>query len=99
MCQPPGVNIVALRSPDSTIDKQNKETWVNNWYTKLSGTSMATPVAAGLAAQLLEMDDGLSPDALKDLLMKTARKLDGYGQHDQGAGVVDGSNANQWMKQ
>jgi serine protease AprX len=89
----PGVNIVALRAPGSIIDKQNKETRVDNWHTKLSGTSMATPVAAGFAAQLLERDDGLSPDALKDLLMKTARKLDGYGPHDQGAGVIDGSNA------
>ncbi|MBS4031339.1 MAG: S8 family peptidase [Clostridiales bacterium] len=89
----PGVNIVALRSPGSFIDKKNKETRVDGWHTTLSGTSMATPVCAGLIAQLLEMDETLSPDELKKLLMETARNLEGFGQNDQGAGIVNGKTA------
>ncbi|MDW7650061.1 MAG: S8 family peptidase [Bacillota bacterium] len=89
----PGVNIIALRSPGSFIDKQNKETRVDQWHTSLSGTSMATPVCAGLAAQLLVMNPELTPDDLRDLLMQTARQLNGYGTNDQGSGVVDGQKA------
>jgi serine protease AprX len=89
----PGVNIVALRSPGSFIDKKNKETRVDGWHTSLSGTSMATPVCAGLAAQLLEANETLSPDELKTLLMETARKLEGYGENDQGAGIINGKAA------
>ncbi|MCW3489676.1 S8 family peptidase [Dethiobacter alkaliphilus] len=91
----PGVQITALRSPGSTIDKQNKDARVDNWHTSLSGTSMATPVCAGVIAQLLQQDPFLSPDEIKNLLMETAKPLTGYGENDQGAGVVNAHQASQ----
>ena len=93
----PGMNIVALRSPGSFIDKKSKETRVDGWHTTLSGTSMATPVCAGLVAQLLEINGNLSPDALKLLLKETARKLGEFGENDQGAGMVNGKAASDSM--
>jgi len=47
-------------------------------YTRLSGTSMATPVVAGAAALMLQKDPTLTPDTVKARLMKTAWK--GYPQ-------------------
>jgi serine protease AprX len=85
----PGVNIVSLRSPGSLLDKQNKQSRVGSWYTTLSGTSMATPVCAGVVAQLLQLDSSLAPDQVKSLLMDTAWKIANMDQNTQGAGVID----------
>lgn len=89
----PGVYIVSLRSPNSLLDKQNKEARINNWYTSLSGTSMATPVCCGVVAQLLGHDDTLTPDGVKTLLMGTATKLDDFDAYAQGAGVINAQKA------
>ena len=84
----PGVQITSLRSPGSYIDKQNKESRVDDWHTTLSGTSMATPVCAGVIAQLLEQDPTRSPDEIKTILMETAIKLPNQTKNDQGAGLI-----------
>lgn len=88
----PGVNIISLRSPNSYIDKRNKQTRVNDWYTTLSGTSMATPVCAGVVALLLQHDRSLTPDMVKSRLMKSARTLN-LDPNIQGSGVVDALGA------
>jgi serine protease AprX len=46
----------------------------SNFYFKLSGTSMATPVVSGAVALLLEKEPNLTPDQVKARLMKTASK-------------------------
>ena len=84
----PGNNITSLRSPGSFLDKQNKDARVGNWYFTLSGTSMATPVCAGVAAQLLQKSPATTPDELKKLLINTARPLPNVGENDQGAGLI-----------
>ncbi|MCR3921963.1 MAG: S8 family peptidase [Firmicutes bacterium] len=85
----PGVNIVSLRSPGSFIDKQNKSARVASDYISLSGTSMATPVCAGVVALLLEKDPMLTPARTKTLLCETAGLLPAYGENDQGAGLIN----------
>ena len=89
----PGVNIISLRSPGSNLDKNNKNSRVGEWYTSLSGTSMATPVCAGVVAQMLQADGSLTPDQIKTRLMETARKLENMGPNIHGAGVVDAQKA------
>lgn len=88
----PGVNTVSLRSPGSTIDKQNKKSRVDTWYFSLSGTSMATPVCSGIVAQILQFNGSLTPDQVKTRLVETARTLD-LEPNIQGAGVVDAKRA------
>ncbi len=49
----------------------------NNGYQDAQGTSMASPVTAGVAAMLLSYFPDLTAEQLKDILMKSVRKLDG----------------------
>lgn len=89
----PGVNIVSLRSPGSVLDKQNKKSRVGSSYIALSGTSMATPICAGIVAQLLQFDPTLKPDEVKSRLKDTANPLPGVAPTTQGAGVIDAQRA------
>jgi subtilisin family serine protease len=45
-----------------------------NKYIRLSGTSMAAPMAAGAAALLVQREPGLTPGQVKSRLMRTASK-------------------------
>jgi serine protease AprX len=57
-------------------------------YASLSGTSMAAPHIAGIAAQLLQVDPDLSPAEVGSILTATATS---YGEpgYAAGAGLVD----------
>lgn len=88
----PGVNITSLSNR-------------GNGYVSMSGTSMATPFAAGVAALMVQAKPGISPSQVKGLMMKTADKLEpqsstpgrGFGIHDQGAGVLDPVEAVEYL--
>lgn len=64
-------------------------------YIGMPGTSMATPIVAGVAAQMIGANPDLTPDQVKEILTSTADKLpDGrLGANTQGAGVVDPKEA------
>lgn len=70
----PGVNILS--------------TWLDGTYTKLSGTSMASPHAAGGAALLLAGQPGITRRSVRIRLRKKALKLKGYSKLAQGAGLL-----------
>ncbi|MGW1022110.1 S8 family serine peptidase [Streptomyces sp. NPDC002577] len=63
----PGVNILAARS---------QFTDGSGSYTSMSGTSMATPHVAGVAALLAEEHPDWTGAQLKDALMSTSKQLD-----------------------
>ena len=52
-------------------------TFPNNEYNSISGTSMASPVTAGVAAMLLSYFPELSATDLKEIMMKSVRTFDG----------------------
>ncbi|MGG2025884.1 S8 family serine peptidase [Gottfriedia sp. S16(2024)] len=59
-------------------------------YDNLSGTSMATPNVAGVAALLKQANPNLTPAEIKETLMNTADPLNGdYSVFESGAGQVD----------
>lgn len=80
----PGTDIVSLSSPGSQLEKQLPENRVGEYYIRLSGTSMATPICAGVVAQLLEANPYLSPNDVKSILMSTSKptKVDQAGYID-----------------
>jgi subtilisin family serine protease len=54
-------------------------TFPGNRYGRLSGTSMATPHVAGLAALILSLDPGLTPDQVRALIEQNADDLGSAG--------------------
>ncbi|WP_085992996.1 S8 family serine peptidase [Oceanobacillus senegalensis] len=84
----PGVDIVSLRSPYSYLDLTSRSKRINQHYTTMSGTSMATPICAGVCAQLLELNKNLTPDEVKRQLLENAENL-GLDPHIQGKGSLD----------
>ena len=79
----PGVDIIAARAANTAMGDV-----VDKYYTSASGTSMATPHAAGVCALLLEAEPELTPAQVKQRLMETAITL-GESGYAQGDGRVD----------
>lgn len=88
----PGVNIVSLRVPGSYLDKLAKANRVGEHYIAMSGTSMATPIAAGIAALILQKYKGLAPAEVKRLLTAGAEDWS-LPENVQGHGYADASNS------
>ncbi len=78
----PGVNIIAARAKDTAMG-----TIIDDYHTQASGTSMATPHCAGVAALLICKFPEITAQEVKDVLMKSAKniKLD---PNTQGSGRV-----------
>lgn len=84
----PGVNIISLRTPGSFLDKISKSSRVEDNYFSLSGTSMATPICAGVAALVLQAYPQYTPDQMKQQLLQGAVDR-GLPPYVQGAGYLD----------
>ncbi|ADU92702.1 S8 family serine peptidase [Geobacillus sp. Y412MC52] len=89
----PGVNIVSLRAPRSMLDKMNKQSRVGDHYMAMSGTSMATPICAGIVALMLEARPGATPDEVKQALKDGADLWKGRDPNVYGAGYVNAKRA------
>ncbi|WP_164670799.1 S8 family peptidase [Virgibacillus doumboii] len=87
----PGVNIISLRSPNSFLDKTSPGSRVGTNYASLSGTSMATPICAGVVAQLLQKEPNLSPDQVKEQLINACQDI-GQPPNVQGHGYLNAAN-------
>ncbi len=74
----PGVNIYSTK--------------LGGGYITETGTSMATPHAAGAAALLLEYNRSLTPAQIKTLLMSSAENIAGH-PFETGAGLINVSRA------
>ncbi|WP_173916968.1 S8 family peptidase [Halobacillus sp. Marseille-Q1614] len=85
----PGVNIISLRSPNSYLDKLQKSSRVDTHYLTLSGTSMATPIIAGIVALMLEANPELTPDEVKQALINGADLWQDRENNIYGAGYVN----------
>jgi serine protease AprX len=83
----PGTDIVAARAAGTSMGSPLSE-----YYTAASGTSMATPHAAGLAALLLQAKPGVTPAQIKQALMQTALDM-GADENAQGTGRARAGHA------
>jgi subtilisin family serine protease len=86
----PGVNVIAAVSPANHSDRL---------YDNESGTSMATPHIAGIAALIMSKHPDWSPMWVKSALMTSASTKDNQGKTiagtplDFGSGEVDPARA------
>ncbi|MBD0373278.1 MAG: S8 family serine peptidase [Pyrinomonadaceae bacterium] len=91
----PGNKIVAPEAVSNYIVKRDPtldagvSKFDNQKMMRLNGTSMATPVAAGAAALLLQVNPKLTPNMIKAILMYTAQPLANYNMFEQGAGEIN----------
>ncbi|MCA9793144.1 MAG: S8 family peptidase [Candidatus Eremiobacteraeota bacterium] len=88
----PGVAITAANSPGSALDKLAVP-HVGRSYITISGTSMATPVMAGVIAAVLSANHDLTPAEVKEIFTSTATPLEGVDANSQGSGVVNAEGA------
>ena len=85
----PGVDVI------STVPSGLKRpVYVDDYYARESGTSLSTPVVAGLAALLLQAEDNLTSAGVKAAMTRGAEKLENsqgeaYEEYYQGAGMID----------
>ncbi|MBM4762013.1 S8 family peptidase [Bacillus sp. B15-48] len=85
----PGVSIISLRSPNSYLDKTQKSSRVGTDYFVLSGTSMATPICAGVVALMKQQNPSLSPLEIKNLLKTGPILWNNRDPNVYGAGYID----------
>jgi serine protease AprX len=88
----PGVNIISLRAPGSFLDKTQKSARVGKNYLSLSGTSMATPICAGVSALVLQAHPDYTPDDVKQHLLDGSVDR-GLPPYAEGAGYLDAEKA------
>src|SRR3954471_12805284 len=67
----PGAHIVAPLAPGSDFASACPACLVDGRYFKLSGTSMAAPIVAGIAADLLSAHPAWKPEDVKGALLQT----------------------------
>ncbi|HTE56793.1 MAG TPA: S8 family serine peptidase, partial [Kofleriaceae bacterium] len=82
----PGVAIAAARAVGTPLGDGNP---VDDFYTRVSGTSMATPHVTGAAALVAQQHPDWRAPEIKAALMGSALPGDGIAIHEQGSGRVD----------
>jgi serine protease AprX len=88
----PGVSIVSLRAPGSTIDEFRATARLDANYHKGSGTSQAAAIVSGVAARVIQSNPELTPDEVKGILIDTAND-NLVGLPGAGHGAVDARRA------
>lgn len=84
----PGVSIVSVRDPGSTIDVEHGDARVGTAYFKGTGTSQAAAIVSGVAALMFDARPSLNVNQAKGILLGSAQSyLD--DQPGAGEGVVN----------
>ena len=75
----PGAHIVSTLAPGSAFASDCPTCVIDGKYFQASGTSMAAPIVAGIAADLLAAHPDWTPDMVKGAIVNTAQPLPGGG--------------------
>jgi serine protease AprX len=84
----PGVHVLGLRTPGSTIDRAHPAARVGTRFFRGSGTSQAAAITAGTAALLLQRHPAATPDQVKAMLSQYATPLKAVSTLHRGHGSV-----------
>src|SRR5215212_3517949 len=92
----PGNNLVFAQaannlivSLDPSLNASINGTQVTQKMMRLSGSSVATPIAAGTAALMLQLNPKMTPNMVKAFIEYSAQNLSGFGTVEQGAGLLN----------
>jgi serine protease AprX len=75
----PGAHMVSTLSPDSKVTEMCATCVVSSDYFQMGGTSMATAVASGTAALLIENEPKLTPNKVKSAIGENLQSVPGPG--------------------
>ncbi|MDQ3061362.1 MAG: S8 family serine peptidase [Acidobacteriota bacterium] len=84
-----GVKTVHIAAPGRDI----LSTWLGDDYREASGTSMASPYVAGLAALILASEPKLSVEKLRERVLKSVDKLDTLNGKVESGGRINAAKA------
>ncbi len=84
-----GAKTVHVAAPGKDI----LSTWLGDNYREASGTSMATPYVAGLAALILAQEPKLSVEKLRERILKSVDKIDSLNGKLESGGRINASKA------
>ena len=84
-----------MRVVETRIRKQK---YISPEYQHVDGTSFAAPIAASVAAQMLEVAPHLTPAQIKEGLCETAEPIEGIDRAVQGAGILRPRQAVDWAR-
>jgi subtilisin family serine protease len=84
-----GVKTVHVAAPGREI----LSTWLNDEYREASGTSMATPYVAGVAALILASEPKLSMEKLRERILNSVDKLDSLDGKIKNGGRINAAKA------
>ena len=73
--------LTMLRTGTSTVNTEK--------VMYMSGTSMAAPIVAAAAMNLKQVNNNLTPNLVKAILMYSAQPLSGFNSLEQGAGLLN----------
>jgi serine protease AprX len=89
----PGVHVLGLRNPNSSVDEANAGARVGSRFFRGSGTSQSAAVVSGLAALYLQKYPGATADQVKAALMANATAPNYVKKVFAGVGVPDVNKA------
>jgi serine protease AprX len=88
----PELDAVAGRDPyllrQLIAAKLRDQKVLSGHYKHVDGTSFAAPIVSSVVAQMLEANGRLTPQEVKRILIRTARRLPGIAPERQGFGVI-----------
>lgn len=80
------------------VGRIRKQKYISPDYQHVDGTSFAAPIAASVAAQMLEVAPKLTPAEIRQGLCETAEALTDVAPHVQGAGILRPRAAVDWAR-
>jgi serine protease AprX len=90
----PGAHIVSTLAPNSDFASLCPTCVIDGSYFQVSGTSLAAPIVAGVAADVIAAHPGWTPDMVKGALVNTATQLPSGG-NEVNASAANWANGNQ----
>lgn len=79
--------------PDDLVVSASFENPSENMYAGMAGTSMATPIVAGVAAQVWSMNPSMSPLEVKDVILNSGLKVEGLDSRTVSGRYLDALKA------